>query len=229
MIRKRIPKDEEGFDLMLQNMNAKCEAYKDVLNISAAQLATLATDAVSYHDWRLVKNQFAETKVSFTEFVELLYNGDKNAPVPAIPTVSIGSPTLPTKLGIEPRTKEFIEYLEVQENFTDAMGLNLGFYENVPDPVAPGDRTAKITAQDLINYAIKILFSKQGLGGLRLSWRIKGTTTWTHETLTDSPYILQIPPDPNGQAITIELQAVLIEKNKPVGNPTDIKTVIAHA
>ena len=228
-IRKRIPDSEEGFDLMLQNMNEKCTSYKAALNISDTQLATLDTNAESYHGWRLLKNQISQTKTSITEFVRIINRGNKNDPMPTTPDLVFEIPPLPAKPGIEQQTEEFILYLEMQDNFTDAMGLDLGFYENVGEGLPSDQKTAEFSVEDLLDYALKITYSRKGLKGFLIKYRIKGTNVWTNVTLSSSPYVLQITPDPDGKAITLEMQGVLIEDNKLVGLPSDVKTVIAHA
>lgn len=227
-IKKRIPNDEEGFDLMLQNMNAKCAGYSVELNISNAQLTTLGTNATSYHECRLLKDQINDTKTSYTSFVKIIFSGDKKDPLPPTPNLTFNVPTLPAKPGIEKQTKEFIVYLESQDNFTDAIGLDLGFYEEVSDS-SPENLIGDFKVKDALDYQLIISFSLQGQDALRLSWRVKGTTAWTNITLTSSPYTLEVEADPNGLAVTLEMQAVLIKNNKPIGNTSDLKTVIARA
>jgi hypothetical protein len=229
MIRRKVPRDEESFDLMLQNMDGKCPNYKTALNISDAQLDVLKTDAAAYHDWRLVKNQIAESKVSITNFVKILFTGDKKDPLPTTPVVNIGSPALPAKPGIETRTKEFIEYLELQDNFTDAIGLDLGFYEDTSGAVDSENLIGDFKVKDLAGYKLEVAFGKKGQDALDLSWRVKGSAGWNKIRLTSSPYTLEIPPDANGLAVTIEMQGILIKKNEPVGQSSDLKTAIAHA
>jgi len=69
----------------------------------------------------------------------------------------------------------------------------------------------------------------QGQDAFDLSYRVKGAPAWTKIRLTSSPYRLEISPDPNGLAVTLEMQGILIRKNEPVGQTSDLKTVIAHA
>ena len=192
-VRKRIPTGEGEFDLLLAKF--ECEMWRlsnPELNISAAQLATLATNAAAYHGWRLLKSQISDTKTSITNFVEFLFNGDKKDPLTPTPGLTFVVPTLPAKPGIERQTKEFIEYLEIQDNFTDAIGLDLGFYTEVGSGIAPEDRTAEFKVNDSFNYALIVSFSLQGQDALRLSYRVKGTTAWTKETLVTSPYTLEV-------------------------------------
>lgn len=228
-IRKRIPREEGEFDLLLQNLNEKCDGYKTVLNISDAQLAALETNATAYHACRLLKNQLNDTKVSFTKFVDKLFTGSSKDAAPALPNLTFTPPTLPAKSGIEQQTKKFIEYLELQDNFSDEIGLDLGFYEETGGAGEVVDKVGDFKVKDFSGYALDIIFSKQGQDAFDLKWRIKGTPDWTTVRLVSSPYRLQIPPDPNGLAITLEMQGILIRKNEPVGQSSDLKTVVAHA
>lgn len=228
-IRKRIPTDEEGFDLLLQNLNQKSENYKVALNISDSQLGVLATNAACYHGCRLLKNQLNDTKVALTQFVEKLFSGSSKNDMPSAPTLSFTLPAMPAKPGIEEQTKKFIEYIELQDDFTEEIGLDLGFYVETGASTGKEEKTADFKTKDFSGYRLDVLFSLQGQDALRFSYRVKGTTGWTHETLTSSPYALEIPPDPNGLAITLEMQAILIKNNKPVGQMSDMKTAIAHA
>jgi hypothetical protein len=228
-IRKRIPNTEEGFDLLLQNLNGKCEGYKTTLNISGAQLAALDTNATCYHACRLLKNQINDTKVSLTNFVEKLFSGGSKDDMPVAPNLTFVLPTLPVKPGIEEQTRKFIEYLELQDDFSDAIGLDLGFYEETGGAISSEDKTADFKVKDFSGYRLDVLFSLQGQDALDLSYRAKGAPAWTKIRLTSSPYRLEIPPDPNGLAVTLEMQGILIKKNEPVGQASDVKTVIAHA
>lgn len=228
-IRKRIPFDEEGFDLLLQSLDEKCPGYQTELNISAAQLAALHTNAVFYHGCRLVKSQINDTKTSLTKYVDKMFSGSSKEALPVAPNLSFELPALPAKPGIEEQTKKFIEFLELQDNFSDAIGLDLGFYEEVSRENDEEKLVGEFKVGDFSGYALEINFSKKGQEALDLNYRVKGTTDWTKIRLTSSPYTLEIPPDPNGLAVTIEMQGILISKNKPVGRVSDVKTVIAHA
>jgi hypothetical protein len=229
MVVKRIPRDEEGFDLLLQSLYEKAVNYKTVLNISDEMLDRLHKNAMAYHEWRMVKVQIAASKKSVTEFVEQLFSGDKKNALPVTPIINLGTPTLPDKPGIEMQTREFIEYLELQDAFTDAIGLDFGFYVNTSDSSSPEDLTINFKVKDYSGYRLDIIFSLHEQDALDLSYRIKGAPNFTKVTATSSPYTLEVPPDPDGLAITLEMYAILIRKNKPVGQTSDVKTVIAHA
>ena len=228
-IRKVIPPDEERFDLLAQNLKAKSVNFKTTLNISDEMLAMLDTNAAAYHGLRLLKDQFNNTKTAITNFVEELFTGDKKDPLPPSPNLAFVMPTLPAKPGIEQQIREFIEYLEIQDNFTDAIGLELGFYVETGDSVSPEELVGDFKVKDLSEYRLDILFSLQGQDALRLDYRTKGTSAWTELTLTSSPYTLEVAPDPNGLAVTLEMRGTLVRKNKTVGNTSDTKTVVAHA
>ncbi|MCD9188862.1 MAG: hypothetical protein LUM44_20760 [Pyrinomonadaceae bacterium] len=228
-IRKVIPLDEEGFELLVIKMNSKLNGWKTVVNVSTDQLSNLEQLAAAYQGWRLLKAQLADTKTSITEFVRLLFEGDKNEPLPATPALTFVIPPLPAKPGIEQQLKELIEYIELQDGFTDAIGLDLGFYVETGDNLSPEELTGDFEVDDLSAYRLEIKFSLQKQDAFRLSYRTKGVSAWTELTLTSSPYILQVTPDPNGLAVTLEMKGTLIDKNQTVGNTSDTKTVVAHS
>lgn len=228
-IRKVIPNNEDDFDLLAQNLKAKSVNFKTALNITDEMLAMLDTNAAAYHGFRLLKDQFNNTKTALTNFVEILFSGDKKDPLPPSPNLSFVMPTLPAKPGIEQQIREFIEYLEIQDNFTDAIGLELGFYVETGDSASPEELVGDFKVKDLSEYRLDIDFSLKGQDALRLDYRAKGTTAWTELTLTSSPYTLEVAPDPNGLAVTLEMRGTLVRKNKTVGNTSDTKTVVAHA
>ena len=228
-IRKRIPENEEEYDLMLETLNEKCPNYKTVLDISGEKLAMISSCAESYHGWRLFKNQLGETKTSVTNLVKQLFEGDPKDVLPALPDFTLTAPPMPAKPGIEKQIEKFIGDLERHDNFTEAIGLDLGFYVESGGGVDKGNLVGDFKFRDFPGYEFDINFGKHGQEALDLGWRVKGTTAWTKIRLTSSPYRLVIPPDPNGLAITIEMQGILISRNKPVGQSSDIKTAIAHA
>jgi hypothetical protein len=229
MIRKKIPDSEAEFDSLLQSLNEKCSGYKTILNISDEQLAALDVNATCYHACRLMKNQLNDTKVSFTQFVKKVFKGDPKGSMPSAPSLNFVLPAMSAKPGIEKQTEKFIEYLELQDNFSDTIGLDLGFYVETSGAAEPDTLTGDFKIKDLSGYAFNITFRKQGQDAFDLRWRFKGASDWTKILLTRSPYRLQIPPDENGLAVTLEMQGILIRKNEPVGQMSDLKTVIARA
>jgi hypothetical protein len=228
-VHKVIPTDEEGFDLLLQSLDEKCPAFKTTLNISDSMLDALQINATCYHELRLLKDQFNDTKVSLTEFIQKIFSAKSKDALPTAPTLTFTLPVLPGKPGIEEQTKKFIEYLELQDDFTDEMGLNFGFYVETSGAISPEDQIGNFKVKDFSGYRLDILFALHGQDGFKLSYRVKGEIPWTIITLITSPYTLQVPPDPDGLAITLEMKGDLIKNNKPVGQTSDVKTVIAHA
>ncbi|HQU85457.1 MAG TPA: hypothetical protein PKY59_20110 [Pyrinomonadaceae bacterium] len=228
-IKKVIPRYEEGMDLLAQNLNSKLPALKTTLNISDDMLETLSKNAAAYHGWRLLKDQLSNTKIAVTSFVDNLFRGDKKDPVPTKPDLTFVAPQLPQKPGIETQIKELIEYIELQDAFTDAIGLDLGFYVEEGDSASPETLVGNFKTEDLSGYRLKIIFSLQKQDAFRLGYRIKGAGggAWTFLTLTKSPYILEITPDPNGLAVTVEMQGTLVKNNETVGHSSDPKTVVA--
>jgi hypothetical protein len=227
-IRKRIPENEEEYDLMLETLAEKCPNYKTTLDISDAKLLMVSSSATAYHGWRLFKNQLSETKTSITQICKQLFEGDPKDALPALPDLTLTAPPMPGKPGIEKQIDKFIGDIERHDNFTDAVGLDLGFYIQTSD-AAPEERTGDFKTKDFAGYGTDIIFSLKGSDALDLRWRVKGETTWNKERITSSPYRLEIPPDPNGLAVTLEMQGIFIEDSKPVGNWSDIKIVVARA
>ena len=228
-IRKKIPTGEAEFDLLLARLNEKCPDYRRTLNISDAQLAVLSVNATCYHECRLLKDQLEDAKTGFTKFVQELFEGSSKRSTPPPPNLNFELPAMPDRSGIEEQTKKFIEYLELQDDFTDAIGLDLGFYVHTSDAVEIETRTGELKTKDYAGYETDVMFSLKGADAADVRWRVKGETVWNTFRATSSPYRLAIQPDPNGAAITLEMQLIYVKDNKQVGNWSDLKIVVARA
>ncbi len=133
---------------------------------------------------------------------------------------------------VEPDVKSFTYALRREivnkSNYSVADGELLGFERPVgasqPDTLI----TAKFTNRTLADFDLEIQFSKQGMDALRLEARRKGADWQRLDTLTANGSVHVNPTTP-GDAEQIELRGILLRKNQPVGNYSEIQTALIAA
>jgi len=74
------------------------------------------------------------------------------------------------------------------------------------------------------NFALGVKFGKDDHSSVRFEYRRKGEDIWTFLTnLTTSPGELHFQPKVAGVAEQIEIRAIFLDKDQPVGEYSDIK------
>lgn len=229
--RKNPPRIESERRTWLNNLAAKFVQYAQQLGFNNAQILILNQIAATfgyYLDYQAAAQAFSQ---SVTNAKNKQWSDKDKSPVSEPPPV-FAAPAQPADFfptpGDERRLDILLDDIYNADAMTDAIGLDLGIYEDTPDPISPDTLVAEFTVADMGSYKLRISFGKQGQDGLQLMWRVKGATAWNIVNLTTA-YDLQIPPDPDGNAVTVQLQAHLLKKNNPVGLLSDLKTAAAKA
>lgn len=223
-----FPIIEVRINALLQIWHEKMPDNQIRYTLTAAQLAQILDDALVYN--HMIKARAlldVEVKEFFT-YKKNIMEGDPNATVGDYPTIELLSlPVLtnPPKPGIVARNKEIYNYLKSHPNRTAESLADLGISDSDGDSISPADLKPPIKPQALIDDRVEIAFKKLGQAAIRMQ-RETGDDKWTNVgDATSSPFIDETP-SPDGKPEKRRYRAIYLAKNQPVGQYSDIVTVV---
>lgn len=219
-----IPKDEEGRNTMLQLMKLNLQGHAEILGLSADDVSQTAldADAVDYLEtWQNAAEAFAKEA---SKYKDLIING-KDKPTTPLPVfVPPDSARITFSVGVIKRLRLLIRKIKSSANYNESIGRDLYiFREKRRTPNDEKKPTLEVKA--LVDDKVELKFNKQGMKAVRFKRVLADGTTQSVADATDSPYIDETP-SPNGKPEKRQYQAVYLENNKPVGQYSDIKTVV---
>jgi hypothetical protein len=147
------------------------------------------------------------------------------APSPVVIALPGGIPA-EVPPGARARARDIANFIKGNPVYIVTDGELLGIVTTGGEARDPAGLTADFSVKTLAAFAIEVTFKKQGMDAMRFEMRHKGGE-WTFVTvLTSSPGSFTITPATPGTAEQIELRSILMEKNVPVGNYSDIKPAL---
>lgn len=146
--------------------------------------------------------------------------GDPTPQFPANPTF-----TLPVvqPTGIYERLSEMVDRVRVAPAYTDEIGAMLGILPSQPTPPDPNTVKPLLKASaSFAGYKFSVNVTRMGMGGFKVQIRRMDSETWTDAGFgTSSPMEITIQPTTPGQPERLQVRAILIKKNEPIGQPSD--------
>ncbi|HEX8369460.1 MAG TPA: hypothetical protein VF604_13020 [Pyrinomonadaceae bacterium] len=223
-----FPRKEPEVDALLQLWHERMPDHQTRYTLTAAQLAQVLDDALVYRHMLNATNLLDEDVKEFYTYKKNIMKGDPNVEAGDYPKIEMPSlPTLtnPPRAGIEKRNQELYNFLKAHPNRTAESLADLGIGEAGGDPVSPEDLKPALKAQARIDDKIEIAFNKQGQSAVRIQ-RETGADKWTNAgEPTSSPFVDETP-SPDGKPEKRRYRAVYLAKNQPVGQYSDIVSVV---
>ena len=219
------PTDAEGQAQFQENLNTNLPKLAAKYAVATATLDRVEENAAWMRFWVDYRHNFDLESEQLTKYYNAKALG-KDAGG-AITKPIITAPVNPPS-EVEGDVKTFTYALRREivnkSNYSVADGELLGFESPTHTAKPDSEITAKFTNRTMTNYDLDIKFVKQGLA-LRLESRFKGAAWKYLTTLTDDGTV-HIEPTTPGEAQQVELRAVMLRKNQPVGNYSEIQTAI---
>lgn len=223
-----FPKTQTGVNALLQIWYVKMPDHQTRYTLTAAQLAQVLDDALVYQHLINTGSLLDEDVKEFYTYKKNIMEGDPNIEAgdyPKIEMPSLPALTNPPKAGIEKRNQELYNFLKAHPNRTAESLADLGIGEGEGDSISPDDLKPALKAQARIDDKIEIAFKKQGQSAIRIQ-RETGADKWTNAgDATSSPFIDETP-SPDGKPEKRRYRAVYLSKNQPVGQYSDIVTIV---
>jgi hypothetical protein len=220
------PSDAEGQAQFQENLNAQLASFAVKYGVSAATIDRVKDNAEWIRFWVNYRYEFEQQSEQLTKYYNALALGKDAGGAITAPVITLPG-TLPDE--VEPDVKSFTYALRREivnkSNYSIADGALLGF--EAPAGVSKPDSeiTAEFTNKTLADFDLAIRFAKQDLDGIRLEVRRKGGAWQFLDKLTADGSVHVSPTEP-GEAEQIELRGVMLRKNQPVGNYSEIQTAL---
>lgn len=220
------PEDADGQADFQDNLNVNLVTFKTKYNITGETIDRVAANAAWMRFWVDYRREFDIQSEQLTKYYNALALGkDAGGAITApVITAPAGQPA-----EAEPDVKTFTYALRREivnkSNYSVADGELLGFEPPQGTNLVETEITATFKNRTLANFDLDITFSKQEQDALRLEARRKGGDWARLDTLTTNGTVHVAPTTP-GEAEQIELRAILLKKNQPIGNYSDIQTAL---
>lgn len=225
MVKDVIPRNDAGLNTLLQLMKLNLPTHAATLGVTAGEVSQTDKDADTFGYLIPFMSAVNAFKEEVSSFKKLIARGDLNAPTPALPVLllpDIGAATF--SVGIVKRLRLLIRKIKASSNYNESIGRDLGIIRD-SEGISSSELKPTLKIAALINDKVQIGFNKQRQSAVRIQMR-RGDENW--ETLgdpTSSPFIDQtasVGGDPEKR----EYRAVYLSKNEPVGQYSDIVTIV---
>lgn len=220
-----LPTNPEDFAAWMQNFDNELPGFAEKYGISAATLSEVAADNDWTQYWVPAKDSAERQKTQINSYYDTITK-EPEAEQPTDPTLSLpaGKPA-PVLPGIRRRIRDIASFMKGNKAvYAVADGKLLGI--ELPESSGALVGSPDFDLWGKSNFALGVKFGKHGHSSVRLEFRRKGDDVWTFITnLTTSPGELHIPPKVAGVAEQIEIRAIFLDKDQPVGEYSDIKVV----
>ncbi len=224
---KKLPTNEAGWNLLLQNFVAKLPGYAIALGLTPTEVTTQADDAQNFDYLITVAQQVTDSKDSFFAFKDLVIDGEISTiqpPPPIFPTISMPQHPFP---GIIKRFRLLVKRIKASTGYTEQIGEDLGLLENVPNSIVPQDIVPEMKLKALTGSRVEISFSKKGFDAMRVEYQRKNDTGWQLAgVFTSSPATHELPPELAGEPESRSYRGVLMEKNVAVTQYSPTYTIV---
>lgn len=223
-----FPNTEATVNALLQIWQVKLSDHQTKYTLTAAQIAQVTDDAVVYNHLIKARNLLNEEVAEFSTYKKKIMEGDPKDTADAYPTIELPElPELtnPPKPGIEKRNQELYNYLKSHPNRTAESLAELGVSAGEGGSISPEDLKPLLKPQALIDDVVEIGFNKQTQTAIRIQREI-GVDNWTSVGDATSSPLLDDTPSPDGKPEKRRYRGVYLAKNQPVGQYSDIVTVV---
>jgi hypothetical protein len=223
-----FPNTETKINALLQIWHERMPDHQTRYGLTAAQLAQILDDALVYQHLINARSLLDEDVKEFSAYKKNIMEGDPNVEAGDYPKIELPSlPTLtkPPKAGIEKRNQELYNFLKAHPNRTAESLADLGLGETGGDSISPEDLKPALKAQARIDDKIEIAFNKQGQSSIRIQRETAADKWTTAGEATTSPFVDETP-SPDGKPEKRRYRAVYLSKNQPVGQYSDIVTIV---
>ncbi len=153
----------------------------------------------------------------------LMTEGDVGDPTVAFPALpGYGTPTGVPR-GLFERLDSIVKRARVTPAYTEEIGALLGIIPTSPSRPLPEDLKPAIVASASFNdYKFDVNVTRLGMTAYKVQIQRSGASTWQDVAFaTNNPSQVTVTPTTPGEPERVLVRAVLLDKNQPVGIPSD--------
>jgi hypothetical protein len=205
-----------NFALNLTDLAAK-------YGITEAVQTSVANDNNWIQYWVAAKFTARQQEKQLTDYAEAIADSEIGAIAPPAPAWSLPpNPPVEVAPGLRKRVRQLANQIKSSANYTEADGALLGIISTTTEDTPAAEMKPFFTAHAMPNYAVALEFKRLGMDSVLFEIRRANGEWVSMGTKTASPAKITI------QAIApeqIQIRAVFIKKDEPVGAYSDIVTV----
>lgn len=208
----------------LQNFETNLIPVAAMLGITPADLASLNLDVEDFVHLAARMLSVENYKAAVREYRISLTEGSIGDPTPVYPTGSFDAPpNAPRPAGMFQRINELVERIRTAPAYTNEIGATLGILVQPLSELTTEELKPAIKAFGPFNmYKFMLNVTRMGKPQFKVQVQRDGSTAWTDVGFgTSNPIEVTVAPTTAGQPERILVRAVLMEKNVPVGEPSD--------
>jgi hypothetical protein len=153
----------------------------------------------------------------------LMTEGDVGDPVVAFPSLpTYGTPTGVPR-GLFERLDSIVKRARVTPAYTEEIGALLGIIPVTPSRPLPEDlKPAIVASPSLGGYTFDLNVTRMGMTAFKVQIQRSGASTWQDVAYTTgNPAVVTVTPTTPGDPERILVRAWLMDKQTPVGIPSD--------
>lgn len=159
------------------------------------------------------------------KYRKAITEGDIGDPTPIFPTAPVLVFPTAVATGIFERLDKLVTKIKAADNYTETIGAELGILPSQGEDLSPSERKPTLKLEALFT-GYKFNATVGNRDGLAFQIQIcrANTEVWTNEAFgSKNPLEVEITPTTPGEPERIQVRAVLLENNKPVGQPSDMQ------
>ena len=193
------------------------------LGFTAAQATANTADCtmvVNLAAITVALNAYAEAVRQFRIIITENPTGDPTPIFPDFPSYS--SPSGPAT-GVFERIDNLVKRIRLSPAYTDEIGALLGILPSSPTTLPENELKPVIKASEsIMNYKFDVNVTRLGMTQFKIQILRSGDTVWEDVAFaTNNPATVAVTPTTAGQPERIQVRAILLASQQPIGIPSD--------
>jgi hypothetical protein len=226
-----LPTDEPGLADWFENWSAKMDDHGAEHGFSAAEIQQAKDDAILVRSIVSAWQSIEAYRRKFSNFKNLILDGENGAPPTVYPLFDVPAapePRMSLLPGLVKRTKSSVRRLRTSAAYNEAVGADFRVLPRRPQRIAPNEAKPVLRPQVLTSSQIEAAFKKNGFDGIELEvQRGPDANLWTSlGRFFASPAEDATPPSTGALPEVRRYRARYLKRNKPVGEYSDIVSII---
>lgn len=211
----------------LRQIALRIDDFAAPLGLSAAQVDRIKAIAEEYSfAVTIYEHNRVSSKALRTWRDAVISNKRSNKLAEPFPAFDNTPPPAGTRLGLIAEIRRYVRLIKGSSGFTRDIGagLNIMSPNHVKKPLIELKPMPKVTSLD--GYRVKIACEMQGMSALRVEYRRKSEEKWAVvAVLTNLPETIYIEPRVMGVPEGGQIRCLFLQKNKVVGQPSNMPYV----
>lgn len=192
------------------------------LGFTAADVTVVDADHALLQSIAAISMELDTYAAAVRQYRIIVTEGDIGDPTPAFPAMPgyVIAAAVPT--GLFERLDNLVKRIRVAPNYTNEIGALLGIMTSPTPSPEPEPKPAIKASESFSVYKFSLNCTRMGYNAFKVQIQRSNSDTWQDAAFaTSNPCEITVTPTTAGQPERIMVRAVLLEKNEPIGQPSD--------